>query len=65
MGSSSSKPEAAESALPTSASSGVRRSRSKGSRVFQSSCLGSQSGSHESEHDEQVALSLPLSLLCI
>ncbi|PSR91335.1 E3 ubiquitin-protein like [Actinidia chinensis var. chinensis] len=54
MGSSSSKPDAAELALPTSSSSGVRRSRSKGSKVFQSSCLGSQSGSHESERDEQI-----------
>ncbi|GFZ16278.1 RING/U-box superfamily protein [Actinidia rufa] len=54
MGSSSSKPDASELALPTSSSSGVRRSRSKGSKVFQSSCLGSQSGSHESERDEQI-----------
>ncbi|XP_057466611.1 uncharacterized protein LOC130756146 isoform X2 [Actinidia eriantha] len=53
MGSSSSKPDVAESSS-SSSSSGVRRSRSKGSRVFQSSCLGSQSGSHESESDEQI-----------
>ncbi|XP_057489834.1 uncharacterized protein LOC130775804 [Actinidia eriantha] len=48
-----SQSRAAESAMPTLLSFGVRRSRSKGNRVFQSSCLRLQSGSHESEHDEQ------------
>ncbi|KAA8527993.1 hypothetical protein F0562_035138 [Nyssa sinensis] len=49
MGSGSSKPNAAESS-----SSGVRRNRSKRSRVFQS-CLVPSSGSHDSDNDEQVS----------
>uniref|UniRef100_A0A5B7A622 RING-type domain-containing protein n=1 Tax=Davidia involucrata TaxID=16924 RepID=A0A5B7A622_DAVIN len=50
MGSSSSKTNAAESS-----SSGVRRYRFKGSRIFHSSCLVSSSGSHDSDNDEQVS----------
>ncbi|CAL5435834.1 unnamed protein product [Camellia sinensis] len=53
MGSSSSKPNAAESS--SSSSSKIRRSRSRGSRVFQSSCLTPSSGSQDSDNDEQVS----------
>ncbi|GMQ03757.1 hypothetical protein CsSME_00049430 [Camellia sinensis var. sinensis] len=52
MGSSSSKPNAAESS--SSSSSKIRRSRSRGSRVFQSSCLTPSSGSQDSDNDEQI-----------
>ncbi|KAK9276188.1 hypothetical protein L1049_005719 [Liquidambar formosana] len=40
---------------PSSSASGVRRTRSKANRVFQSSCLGPPSGSHDSDNDDQVA----------
>ncbi|KAK2972787.1 hypothetical protein RJ640_026486 [Escallonia rubra] len=50
MGSSSSKPNAAE----PSSTAGFRRSRSMGTRVLHSSCLGGPSGSHDSDCDEQV-----------
>ncbi|CAK9143698.1 unnamed protein product [Ilex paraguariensis] len=47
MGSTSSKPNAAES------SSDIQRYRSKGSKVFKSSCLGTPSGSHnDGDNDE-------------
>ncbi|KAF8380836.1 hypothetical protein HHK36_028331 [Tetracentron sinense] len=48
MGSSSSKDAASSSSV-------VRKTRSKGSRVFQSSCLGRSSGSHDSDNDDQVS----------
>lgn len=53
MGSSSSKPNAADSSSSSSSSSIVRRSRSKGTRVFQSSCLGPSSGSPDSDNDDE------------
>ncbi|XP_052211022.1 uncharacterized protein LOC127813925 isoform X2 [Diospyros lotus] len=58
MGSSSSKTNAAESSSSSpssSSSSSARRSRSKGSRAFQSSCLGPPPASHDSDNDDQVS----------
>lgn len=60
MGSSGSKATSSKSssmATTWSSSSGGRSGRSgrsKGHRVFQSSCLGTTSRSHESDNDDQV-----------
>ncbi|XP_010275185.1 PREDICTED: uncharacterized protein LOC104610322 isoform X2 [Nelumbo nucifera] len=50
MGSGSSK-DAATSALPSSSMT-VQRTRSKGARVFQSSCLGRSFGSYDCDNDQ-------------
>ncbi|XP_029125996.1 uncharacterized protein LOC109792550 isoform X2 [Cajanus cajan] len=53
MGSNGSK--ATSSCSSSSSSSGsLRKGRSKGLRVFQSYCLGTTSGSHDSKNDDQV-----------
>lgn len=54
MGSNGSKSSGGKDA-PSSSSSLVRRSRSKRNKVFQSSCLGTPSGSHDSDNDDQVS----------
>ncbi|XP_047315893.1 uncharacterized protein LOC124919643 isoform X2 [Impatiens glandulifera] len=59
MGSNSSKSNAAEtsssfSSSLSSSSSAVRKTRSKGRRIFQPSCLVPSSASHDSDNDEQV-----------
>lgn len=59
MGSSGSKANSSCNSSLTSASSGsFRKNRSKGHRGFQSYCLGTTSGSHDSDNDEQVTHSV-------
>ncbi|KAI4314595.1 hypothetical protein L6164_027484 [Bauhinia variegata] len=56
MGSSGSKANTSCGSSSTSSTSGsFRKGRSKGHRGFQSYCLGTTSGSHDSDNDEQVA----------
>ncbi|KAI4314594.1 hypothetical protein L6164_027484 [Bauhinia variegata] len=55
MGSSGSKANTSCGSSSTSSTSGsFRKGRSKGHRGFQSYCLGTTSGSHDSDNDEQV-----------
>ena len=53
MGSSGSK--AIGSSNSSSSSGSFRKGRSRGHRGFQSYCLGTTSGSHDSDNDDQVA----------
>ena len=57
MGSNGSKATSSSFGSSSSSSSGsLRKGRSKGLKVFQSCCLGTTSGSHDSDNEDQVIL---------
>lgn len=57
MGSNGSKATSSYLSSSSSSSSGsLRKGRSKGLKVFQSCCLGTTSGSHDSDNEDQVIL---------
>ncbi|RDX77470.1 hypothetical protein CR513_42406, partial [Mucuna pruriens] len=62
MGSNGSKPSSSCSSSSSSSGS-LRKGRSKGLRVFQSYCLGTTSGSHHSDNEDQGTRTTSLILL--